>query len=493
MIKVHKEIMVMKAIVFLTLMVSSIAQSQPYYYYFQYNSSYNVPGYSGDIYRLNLSSNSNELFLQDAGRIVGKIFSNSDQSKIFFQMRFSLIVIDVNDPSHRETEILSGINEIDGVKDSPGTSRYFITFDDEQDSTKTVIMDRSTMQSLDTIGESYQYNPFSSKDNSCIYQFQPDSTGIFFSKLIISNKESELPRRCGTIVPVESFVILSDAKDGLALMSYENNTKDDFSGVEYVLCDVDRNIAFTPFNFPWRSEGHLSSDGKYAIIEQVNYDTTRVGGEYHTGIIYVFDATTGQLTQRLTFPPDGKILVFNGYPQMFYYYNDSTNQSVAISDIAVTPTGVLIDTLISLKHQSVALGWLKDDKTCKPECDEVMGARDWYDKGDYEQYNKWQPDNSWDFDHDWNNGVVEVLDARLSRAKTELSKKDSVDARRDLEIFVMEVEVLNSLSEKLVKRGMEPIITSDGYALLKMNAEYLIDRLPEKHGRGDEGKGREEK
>ncbi len=184
---------------------------------------------------LNLSTNSIELFAKNVGRVNGGILSNTDQSEIFFQIRYSLVAMDVNDPSRRERELLSGVNEIDGIKDSPETGRYFITFDDEQDSTKTVIMDRSTMQPLDTIGENFQYNPFFSKDNKTIYRFQPDSIGIFFSKYIISNKKSELPRRCGTIVPVESFVILNDAKDGLALVSYEDNPKNNFSGVEYVL------------------------------------------------------------------------------------------------------------------------------------------------------------------------------------------------------------------------------------------------------------------
>ncbi len=137
-----------------------------------------------------------------------------------------------------------------------------------------------------------------------------------------------------------------------------------------------------------------------------------------------------------------------------------------------------LDTLISYKHQSVPLGWLKDDKTCKPDCDEIMNGRGWYSEGDFQQYDKWNPDNTWNFDRDWNNGIVEVLDARLIKAGVELSKKDSVDARQDLEIFVMEVEVLNDVSKKLEDSKQAPIMTSEAYALLKYNAEYLIDSLP---------------
>ncbi|MGO9480775.1 MAG: hypothetical protein ACLP05_03195 [Candidatus Kryptoniota bacterium] len=145
-----------------------------------------------------------------------------------------------------------------------------------------------------------------------------------------------------------------------------------------------------------------------------------------------------------------------------------------------------IDTLISYKHQSVTLGWLTDNKACKPDCDNIMIGRDWFMQGDFQQYDKWSPDNSWNFDRDWNNGIVEVLDTRLDKAKIELSRKDSTDARQDLEIFVMEVEMLNDVNKKLEGGGQKSevgsqksIMTSEAYALLKYNAEYLIDRLPE--------------
>ncbi|HUI31283.1 MAG TPA: hypothetical protein VLX91_13825 [Candidatus Acidoferrales bacterium] len=143
----------------------------------------------------------------------------------------------------------------------------------------------------------------------------------------------------------------------------------------------------------------------------------------------------------------------------------------------------ILDTLISYKHQSVTLGWLKEDKTHKQDCDEIMNGRDWYKKGDFEKFGKWNPTNDWDFDRDWNNGIVEVLDRRLDRAKTELSKRDSVGAKRDLQIFVMEVELLNNLTKKLEDRKQNPIMTSEAYALLKYNAEYLIDKLPEGRGK----------
>jgi hypothetical protein len=169
-----------------------------------------------------------------------------------------------------------------------------------------------------------------------------------------------------------------------------------------------------------------------------------------------------------------------------YRYVDSIKEAVNYHGWTIGPTAPpadfsatsWIDTLISYKHQCVSQGWLTDNKTCKRDCDDIMSQKDWRKNGDFEQYAKWNPDNSWNFDTDWNNGIVEVLDGRLNKAQAELSKKDSVDARKDLEIFVIEVEMLSIVDKKIEAGNQNPIMTSEAYALLKYNTEYLIDRLP---------------
>ena len=154
-----------------------------------------------------------------------------------------------------------------------------------------------------------------------------------------------------------------------------------------------------------------------------------------------------------------------------------------------------LDTLASYKHQCVALGWLRDDKSREHECEEMMKGGNWYRKEEVGKIGSWEADESWDFDHDWSNGIVGVLDKRLEKTKQALTRGDSVGARRDLQIFVMEVELVNRLGEKEETRsqkpeirGQKPVMTSEAYALLKYNAEYLIDRLPERHGRGEKEK-----
>ncbi len=91
-----------------------------------------------------------------------------------------------------------------------------------------------------------------------------------------------------------------------------------------------------------------------------------------------------------------------------------------------TPS-VFIDTLISYKHQSLALKWI---------------------------------DNA---------GIANSLDQKLENAKKKLASSDSVAARNILEAFVNEVEAQK-----------DKHLTSEAYALLKFNAQYLIDRLPKR-------------
>lgn len=112
-----------------------------------------------------------------------------------------------------------------------------------------------------------------------------------------------------------------------------------------------------------------------------------------------------------------------------------------------------IDTLASYKHQCVTLGWLRDDRTCEHECEETMRGRGWYTKEEVGKMRSWEVDDSWDFDRNWNNGIVEVLDKRLEMAKRALMGGDSAIARRDLQIFVMEVDLVNRLGQKQEARS----------------------------------------
>ena len=155
------------------------------------------------------------------------------------------------------------------------------------------------------------------------------------------------------------------------------------------------------------------------------------------------------------------------------------------------PLVTFLDTLISFKHQSVTLGWLGNDKSRERECEKTIRGRGWYKKHEIGKIRSWEVNDRWEFDKDWNNGIVGVLDKKLEKAKLALMRGDSVKARRELQIFAMEVDLVYWLGEgregrskKSEIRDQKAVMTSEAYALLKYNAEYLIDRLPEERGRG---------
>jgi len=108
-----------------------------------------------------------------------------------------------------------------------------------------------------------------------------------------------------------------------------------------------------------------------------------------------------------------------------------------------------LDTLVSYKHQCVSLGWLID----RP------------------QHEKDEDDESVD------EGIVERLDRRLSKAREGLLKGDSSKARKELEKFLDKVEKLYKESQNHGQKGEKMLLSSEGYALLRYNAEYLKEHL----------------
>lgn len=112
------------------------------------------------------------------------------------------------------------------------------------------------------------------------------------------------------------------------------------------------------------------------------------------------------------------------------WYRDITTNSVVKSTIGPADppnpfvASVFLDTLISYKHQALNLGWIK------------------------------------------NQGIANSLDQKLDAAKAQLGKKNNKAAKNILEAFISEVEA---------QKGKQ--LTSEAYALLKFNAEYLVSKL----------------
>jgi ElaB/YqjD/DUF883 family membrane-anchored ribosome-binding protein len=118
---------------------------------------------------------------------------------------------------------------------------------------------------------------------------------------------------------------------------------------------------------------------------------------------------------------------------------------------------IWIDTLLSYTRQSAHLGWLGRERD--DDCDDDE-----------------RPDD----------GIVKNIEQRLQKAKRELMKGDSVQARKELEKLVQKVERIWKRSQEEEKKHKRDrwerkdnvIMTTEAYALLKYNTEYLADRLP---------------
>ena len=118
-----------------------------------------------------------------------------------------------------------------------------------------------------------------------------------------------------------------------------------------------------------------------------------------------------------------------------------------------------VDSIISYTNQSVELNWLGKEQ-----------------------------DEDCDNDERIENGIVRNIERRLRKAKHELTRGDSVQAREVLKNLVQKVERIwkrSQESEKREKRNNwdrpdKIIMTSEAYALLKYNVGYLVDHLPGK-------------
>ena len=113
-------------------------------------------------------------------------------------------------------------------------------------------------------------------------------------------------------------------------------------------------------------------------------------------------------------------------------------------------------------------------------------------------------DDDCDNDERPQDGVPGNFDRRLKIAKRQIENGDSVAARKELQTLLQKVERVwkrsqdedkkkgHDRKDELMRKDDKLIMTSEAYALLRYNLEYLIDRLTEKARRGRES-GKDDK
>jgi hypothetical protein len=126
---------------------------------------------------------------------------------------------------------------------------------------------------------------------------------------------------------------------------------------------------------------------------------------------------------------------------------------------------IWIDTLLSYVHQSHELGWINNTRDDDAEEDEQ--AQD---------------------------GIVKNLEKRLTQTRDLIVKDKMGAAKNRLEKFLHKVEKLwdrQQKEEARNKKNPKIIFTSEAYALLKYNGEYLLDHLTETKEPKEDKKGKE--
>jgi hypothetical protein len=101
-----------------------------------------------------------------------------------------------------------------------------------------------------------------------------------------------------------------------------------------------------------------------------------------------------------------------------------------------------------------------------------------------------EKDHDCDDDEKPEYGISKNIEKRILKAQKELSKGDTIKARWELEKLLKKVErIFHSRGDvhkeqlEQHKRDSDIKMTSEAYALLKYNTEYLLDQLPEKRKR----------
>ncbi len=398
-----------------------------------------------NVFRQDLRTGSTELFVSDTLRAADLDWDAGQNWLYIFQGYGPVMVVNITDRSIRgELPDEPATEQVYGVLFVPNLNVFYVSWTPQLGSavTRAAVYDTRTFKRISDVSDFRMFTSHSilSDDESAIYMSTLDTlTGISYVEAFSTSSNTVIAkkREIDFGPPIQNK-FADDGRKGKLLYGYDYPTTE-MKDQQYQLYDAEKGSTMPAIPFPWRSQGHLSPDARFVILEQVDYDTAQPGGEYRPGNVFIFDAATSKLTQYLALPPQGKILLFDNYPQTIYYFNPVTLQSISVSDTTVMPTSGLVDTLIAMKHRASDRGWLADDK------------------------------------------FVNELDNGLANAQKHLARGDSANCAREVKTFQDKVNKQYQTTldnEKKNKRRDKRFVTVEGWKFLFYNAQYILDRLP---------------
>lgn len=302
----------------LFLVISTLEVSaQPYYFFSELASSnYN------NIYRVNLNNGEKDLFLEEVLNPLNFTWDNY-QRWFFLSNRLGISIYHPENPTVIEVIVPNSNYYTIGVSSFviPSKNSLYFSWYEEIDNIITEKSDLLNLESLQKIKEcasSISESSFTSTDENFIYQFGKDS----LNERLIDTYSIELD----SIININYFfeiynnesLYFNDGANGKILFSFDE-TERDMETQKYIVYDIDNDILFPEISFPYRSYGYLSPNAEYVILQKALWDTTKPSRENFNGEISLYRTSTGELVKDFTLPPDGKIILFDSYPNDVYY------------------------------------------------------------------------------------------------------------------------------------------------------------------------------
>ncbi|HUI31559.1 MAG TPA: hypothetical protein VLX91_15215 [Candidatus Acidoferrales bacterium] len=353
--------------------------AQSYYYN---NSSEELP-----VWRLNLQSGTKSLFYSDSINPYSNVLWDPTQQWIFIERDNSYIphiaadhyyisttVVNANTPSITHvfpdqyphppgtspnsffiSRIESPLGAYDGIVYNSVKNVFYVTwFLPAPDSLKwwgdlssyqrTAAYDASTFTFLDTlpVPPGWITGLSSVSDDGSYLYLEKWGYGKVdaIGKYSLLTKQLTINRSLSDLKVPDVYTV-EDSKKGnfLLCLLYPQPQMED---KEFGVYNVDKDTMYSLIPFPLQTHEYLSGDAKVVMIEETPLVTEQRpwGTDYvyqHTGCISIFDDISGTLLQKLKLPQDGKVLVFDNYPNMLYYYYEKKQRSINI-DLSKLPT-----------------------------------------------------------------------------------------------------------------------------------------------------------
>ncbi|MDY0083605.1 MAG: IPT/TIG domain-containing protein [Ignavibacteriaceae bacterium] len=302
--------------------------AQPYYFYDEqitYDST--TYDFRTNIYRVNLSTGENQLFVENIFYPNSYVYDNyqrwfilNQPKGIYFYNPWSTTVVD-----SLFTIVLQDYGTFAYSIDALGY--LYVGWVEPEIGyggiTKTTLLNINTLQTIKTDLPTYNNSSFTSSDNQFIYQYGgSDTLGVWnMFKYSVQTDLLVEDINLSELFPNIEYPVFEDGSNGKGLFGY-NRIMSDSNTCEYVIYDFDNEMFTQEIACPYRCYGRFISNGNYFLLENVLWDESKPNAEYSSGRINIYETATSSLAKMLTLPSDGKLLLFGNYPNNIYYAID---------------------------------------------------------------------------------------------------------------------------------------------------------------------------